>query len=708
VTVEDEGEPTMRASWCLSLLLPLAVPAIGAERSISVEPATARVSRLEKVELTLGVETVGDNPYDPTEVNLRVELRSPSGQSLVVPAFHFQPFERRRVGGREWLYPTGRAQWTVRFAPTEVGIYRGNAVLNDRAGTARSAALVIESVASKGREHGFVRVASSDPRYLAFDDGTPFFAIGQNIAFVTDSYAEVDKVRKLGENGANFARVWACAEDWGMAIEARKSAFGRSWDWNPPVVVEPDRDGYSLGTLCLKLSGEAGASLKVSPSRPVALKPATKYRLSGMLRSGGSTQVTLELDGSHPLTGRRDWAKFAHEFTTGADQRWLADPSFRLNSKGTAWLRDLSLTEAGGGPELLGEADVNRPNRGVYNEVDGFMLDRIVEAAEQHGMYLQIVLLTRDHYMAQLRRDDSRAYDEAIAFASRLARYASARWGYSTHVAVWEYFNEIDPGLPTGRFYSEVGQVFERFDVNHHLRATSVWSAPAKHYNHPRLETADHHYYIRPTTGTLFHDEVASVEAQWRLLSRHASGKPILFSEFGITDDRWQRAPQLDRDTRYAHLHSALWASALSGFASTVCHWYWDDIERRDLYSLYRPLARYAADVPWTTAELRPAPVECDSSVRVVGLSGKTAAYLWIQDRTATWWALAMEEKRPEPLNEVALSVGGLAPGRYRVSWWDTAEGRTLSDVHVALDGGPLRLRTPTFAGDVACKVEHE
>jgi hypothetical protein len=27
---------------------------------------------------------------------------------------------------------------------------------------------------------------------------------------------------------------------------------------------------------------------------------------------------------------------------------------------------------------------------------------------------------------------------------------------------------------------------------------------------------------------------------------------------------------------------------------------------------------------------------------------------------------------------------------------------------HAELDGGPLRLRTPTFTGDVACKVEHE
>ena len=38
-------------------------------------------------------------------------------------------------------------------------------------------------------------------------------------------------------------------------------------------------------------------------------------------------------------------------------------------------------------------------------------------------------------------------YEQAIKDAKNLLRYAVARWGYSTAVVGWEYFNEQDPGL---------------------------------------------------------------------------------------------------------------------------------------------------------------------------------------------------------------------------------------------------------------------
>ena len=88
----------------------------------------------------------------------------------------------------------------------------------------------------------------------------------------------------------------------------------------------------------------------------------------------------------------------------------------------------------------------------------------------------------------------------------------------------------------------------------------------------------------------------------------------------------------------------APWASALSGFASTVCHWYWDDVHKRDLYHHHRPISRFTAEVPWTTGRLRPVATTCDKALRVVGLTGDQGAYLWISDPQATWWNIAMED----------------------------------------------------------------
>ncbi len=697
----------MRRGSFLLLVLLLVSSATAADRQIRVAPSAPRVERCAKIEFTLAIDAVGDNPFDPGEIDLHLDLTSPSGKTVCVPAFYAQPFEYRRLGragpGSEWLYPAGQPVWKVRFAPTEPGRYKGRAVLKDRAGTASSDDISFECVPSSSK--GFIRVSTKDPRYLEHDDGTPFFAVGQDIAFVTDSDATIEKIRRLGENGANFARVWACAEDSALAIEARKSAWGRSWAWNPPIVAEPDRDGYHSAALCLKLSGPKGASLRAEPTRPLALRPDTKYRLTGRIKTDKGARLELDLNGTHPLAGKWQWARFEQEFTTGPDQWSLPALTFRLTTDGAAWLSDLSLKEAGGGPELLEEAEVNRPIVGVYNQPDCFLLDRIVAAAEEHGVYLQIVFLTRDHYMRLLARENSRDYDRAVSLAAHLARYCAARWGYSTHVAVWEYFNEIDPGLPTGRFYDEVGQTFERTDVNHHLRATSAWSAPAKHYRHPRLDTADHHFYLRPPLGERWKDEVAMVLAQWQLLQEHVSGKPIIFSEFGITDSNWQHAPELDQDRSYVHLHNALWTSALAGFASTVCDWYWDDIQRRDLYALYRPVSRFVADIPWTTGHLRPISASCDDRLRIVGLKGDHGAYFWVADRSATWWKLAIEHVQPETIRNAAVHVEGLEPGAYRVQWWDTVEGKIRAEESVSVPEHTLDLHAPAFKCDLACKI---
>ena len=268
------------AKWtapAVLLVLAMALPVLGAERQIAVEPGAKQVKRFEKIELSIRAEPVGDNPYDPAEIDLKVELTSPGGKTAAVPAFYFQPFERREVdkGGRkgEWLYPVGMPVWKARFAPTEVGTWTCAAALKDMAGAARSAPAAFECVASPGK--GFVRVSRKDPRYLEFDDGSPFFAVGQNVAFVTDSYRSIEMLRKLGAAGGNFARVWACSEDWAMAIEARKSAWGRSWAWNPPLVVSPDREAYHAGQLCYRM--------KRSPSRKWAPAIAQALRLARVL-----------------------------------------------------------------------------------------------------------------------------------------------------------------------------------------------------------------------------------------------------------------------------------------------------------------------------------------------------------------------------------------------------------------------------------------
>ena len=271
---------------------------------------------------------------------------------------------------------------------------------------------------------------------------------------------------------------------------------------------------------------------------------------------------------------------------------------WRLDGSGAAWLDELSLREADDGAELLWEAAIREPIRGFYNPTDCFLLDQLVEAAERKGIYLQLCLVTRDLYMSSLKDDQSSEYAQAIRDAKNLLRYAVARWGYSTHVAAWEYFNEIDPHLPTDRFYDELGAYLEQIDVYRHLRTTSTWSPSPKDWKHPRLDIAETHHYIRPADKEQGHDEVAVVLQRVGLLRQHAPRRPALLGEFGLAEDNWQRSPYMKQDANLVHFHNALWSSALSGASGTALFWWWELLDPMDAYPHYAPLSKFMADVP--------------------------------------------------------------------------------------------------------------
>ena len=700
----------LRAALLSALAVAPARSVAAGELRLAIEGGAEQVRRYERIEWTIPTNAAPSNPYDPCEIDLAVELTGPAGEKVTVPAFYFQPFERlqRPRGSKpaEWIYPVGPGAWRARFAPTKTGAWSCQAVLTSREGSARSQAVRFRCVDSPG--HGFVRVSTVDGRYLAFTDGASFFPVGQNVAFVTDGYRTEAMLTKLAAGGGNFARVWACCEDWALAVEARKSGWGRSWSWNPPIVHAPGREGYHGESRCVGLGGPAGTRITFSPTRPIALRAETRYRLTGQARTDTGAGFLLELSGagkSKLLKGSKKWTPFRHEFTTSETQWWLGRLSFRSVAACTMYLKDLSLTEADGSSELLAEADVNRPPLGRYNELDCFLLDELLATAEKHGLYLQVVLFTRDHYMRRLRKANSREYDEAIAYAKRLLRYAVGRWGYSTHVAAWEYFNEMNPGLPTERFYRELGEYLERIDANRHLRTNSAWASPSKDYRHPKLDTADIHWYMRPATGDLARDAAAGVLSRLKAARKVAPTKPVLFSEFGMTDDAWKRSADLDRDKAFVHLHNALWASALSGLAGTVSHWFWDDIHAKDMYHHYGPVSAFVADIPYATAKFRKVSAGCDKPLRGVGLQSDDAAYLWISNPKATWWHRSGGAK-PDPVRGASLRISNLAPGTYRLEWWDTWTGKVLARAEAKAEPGQaLVLAVPAVALDVACKV---
>ena len=549
--------PTVASVWAGLIVVALGSQTCVAERKLGIDVSAKEVGRYDKVEFDLRVGTRYRNAFDPEEVDLNILLEAPGGKRLRIPAFYLQSYQRRDVAqgrrDRVWMYPAGQPAWKARFAPTEPGTYEAIAVLKDADGSVRSEPVRFECTPSERK--GFLRVSRSDPRFFEFSNGEPFFAIGQNLAFIGQGqYVDLAKAErifaKLSDSGANYLRIWTCCKDWAMAVEARKSAWGRSWHWRPPIVPVPEGDDTDSTRKCVQMPEGDGSTLKPEPSHSVALRPETQYVFSCRVKTATDAAVHCTVSGTSlkaPVSSAADggWVPLELTFETGPAEFWLGAVTFRKQGNGKAWLEGLSLKQAAGGPELLWEADVNRPTRGYYNPIDSFMLDQVVEAAQRHGIYLQLCLITRDLYMEALKDDQSAEYQQAIRDAKRLLRYAVARWGYSTSVAAWEHFNENDPNLPTDRFYTETGHYLEQIDVYGHLRSTSTWHPSPKDCRHGELDLADVHFYLRPVERKRLKDEVEAVVDRARYLRRHAPAKPALIGEFGLANDKWMPTDEM-------------------------------------------------------------------------------------------------------------------------------------------------------------------
>lgn len=702
-TAIDSGEPTVTAAPASSGPLSLTLPG-------ELKPAP----RFQPLSFLISGIRAHADPFDSTEVTVDLRVTLPSGRVQVVPAYFGQSYERRRIREdnreRDWLYPQGHPGWRARYTPAEAGVYGAVAVAADQLARQTSAPVRWECVPSSSR--GFLRVSHQDPRFLEFTTGEAFFPLGQNLAFIGDnqhvSLSKAEEIfSKLSDHGANYLRIWTCCEDWALAIEARKSAWGRSWNWHPPFVTIAGQEDQ--GRQCV-LFPKDKTVLDVEPSHRVALRPDTRYVLTAILRATTNAAVRMEINGTRSeLWTTEDpetWTTLLHEFTTRAGDYWMTGLRFQRERSGSVWIREVSLKEQSGGPELLWEAAMNRPSRGFFNPIDCFMLDELVSSAERHGVYLQLCLLTRDLYMKFLKDSASPAYDQAIRDARKFLRYAVARWGASPNVAAWEYFNEMDPGLPTDRFYAELGVFLEGVDPYHHLRTTSTWGPSAKDCRHPKLDIADVHFYLRPSDTNRLQHEVAAVLERTRYLREHAPNKPARLGEFGLADDKWRLTDEQRRRPELVDVHHALWASALSGASGSALFWWWERLDQRNVYPLYRPLSRFLKDVPWTSGALTQVRATTkEASLWITGLRTKDQVWLWVFDAAASWGQSVTLDQQPRERREVKLEISDWPTESARVRWFDTRQDHWHESAKVHVREGNLVLSIPPFTGDIAAEI---
>lgn len=282
---------------------------------------------------------------------------------------------------------------------------------------------------------------------------------------------------------------------------------------------------------------------------------------------------------------------------------------------------------------------------GDYTASQGqaWMMDQILEAAQQRGIYLQVVLIWHQAFIqspglpvnppSDVARPnteidfDSHAYNQVNGgpmsrpeslFLNPLVkglleqklRYMLARWGYSPQIFAWEVITDVDrlPNYnPTEHltFINDLATFVRQQDPYPHLMTLGSRGLLPELVTNPLVDFAQVRvFHRRPIEEAP--DQVNSVLNTLYNPLLQTAGKPILLTEFSLNP--WFE-PTAD-DPTGLHLEQTLWSVALSGAGGSAMSQWWDTyVDAQDLYPDFYALSQFVAEVDWPNMNLRPVQV---------------------------------------------------------------------------------------------------
>jgi hypothetical protein len=220
----------------------------------------------------------GVNPYTldggKNEVHaLFTHVRT--GKTVTAQGFYYQA---ALADERANLYRSNITEWPwrIRFAVPDTGVWEclvqvevalTGKMAHDVVLQNRFLFPVIRFNCVPSERHGMLRV-NSGQRYLEHEDGTPFFAIGQNIAwadkpilrgyapfypvYITGFYDMLNYVNSLGDQGGNYVRIirapWSTGIEWEKAGEYSQE---RAWVMDSILKIAERKNMYIH--LCLEM-----------------------------------------------------------------------------------------------------------------------------------------------------------------------------------------------------------------------------------------------------------------------------------------------------------------------------------------------------------------------------------------------------------------------------------------------------------------------
>ena len=711
----------------------------------TIKSASKEANLFEPTEFEIDIKATFDNPFDSSDISVRVEVREPDGKSFYVPAYFDMDCERTLVNGKEVVSKKGPGKWRARIGFRKLGTHKVGASVRDRNGSSATNEFSVE--VKDAIRSGFARISEKDHRYFQTSEGKSFFPLGANVCWGGDEGTfSYDKwIPQYAAQGCNYFRVWLSPhwstfgiEQPGLSRDGKGlGQFSIENLWRLDYVLKLARkydmkvklcfDSYNMlrekdaypswedGVFNIANGGILHSPIEFwqSPSMDRFYVEKLKYFVA---RYSGDPTVfawefwnEVDLTRDFPVDLAKDWhQRMATELKKLDPYNHLVTTSFS-NAMGTKEIDLLSeidyiQTHHYGSPDVISQIAIQQSRKGNWG---------------------------KPHYIAEIGADAGgpRIEDDPTGLQIHDPLWISVCMGSSGAAQPWWWDNLIEPkGLyplfgSVAKFVKGIDWQNEAFrqtqpnfdwkvkpsplprkDVNIQGGPMSWQASP---YNLPRTVR------VTPETVTGQLPVSGILHGTGNHLDCH---NPITF------------ACELDRATTFDVI-----VSSVSGYGGAKLKIELDGSSylTRDFvdadgttkgdtlnqyngtYTVTIPAGKHTLYVSntgqdWLTASYRFRDLNPRLTPPLISWAtvGDSVAIAWIRVEDRTWSKICVQKEKVAPAPPSLFSLNGLASGDWKVALWDTWKGEELksSIVKIGLDG-KLKFELPAIESDIAVKA---